>query len=174
MPTCFCIFLGQPFLPGHKRAQSGMNRSLRSALMSQRFLKDQVILETDFSICLRERETHVCLLSNHAAAESGHCLLPFERSSSMSRASRLSFIRADLYEPVWQRIMLSYMMTACEEKTPRKKKKPARRPAGKTKQGMRSCTGSSRSLWKKAGGWRIIPPPRRICAGSCARRPFLR
>lgn len=103
-----------------------------------------------------------------------HHDLPFERSSSMSRASRLSFIGADLHEPVRQRIMLSYMMTACEEKTPRKKKKPARRPAGKTKQGMRSCTGSSRSLWKKAGGWRIIPPPRRIYAGSHERRPSRR
>ena len=126
---------------------------------------------------LRQKKVEAMFSSEGIALDFGggpHHDLPFERSSSMSRESRLSFIRADLYEPVRQRIMLSYMMTVCEEKTPRKKKKPARRPAGKTKQGMRSCTGSSRSLWKKAGGWRIITPPRRICAGSCARRPFLR
>lgn len=40
--------------------------------------------------------------------------LPFERSSSMSRESRLSFIRADLYEPVRQRIMLDMRVNLCQ------------------------------------------------------------
>ena len=39
-----------------------MNTPLRSALMSQRFLEDQVILETDFSICLLD-------LANAATAQ---------------------------------------------------------------------------------------------------------
>ncbi len=40
--------------------------------------------------------------------------LPFERSSSMSRESKLSFIRADLYEPVRQRIMLDMRVGNCQ------------------------------------------------------------
>ncbi len=36
-----------------------------------------------------------------------HRYVAFERSASMSRQSRLSFIRADLYEPMRQRIMLN-------------------------------------------------------------------
>ena len=38
----------------------------------------------------------------------------FERSASMSRQSRLSFIRADLYEPVRERIMLRMDIGRCQ------------------------------------------------------------
>ena len=38
----------------------------------------------------------------------------FERSGSMSRQSRLSFIRADLYEPVRRRIMLDLQVGICQ------------------------------------------------------------
>ena len=38
----------------------------------------------------------------------------FERSASMSRQSRLSFIRADLYEPMRQRIMLNMELGRCQ------------------------------------------------------------
>ena len=38
----------------------------------------------------------------------------FERSASMSRQSRLSFIRADLYEPMRQRIMLDMTLDCCQ------------------------------------------------------------
>ena len=38
----------------------------------------------------------------------------FERSASMSRQSRLSFIRADLYEPMRQRIMLNMELDRCQ------------------------------------------------------------
>ena len=40
----------------------------------------------------------------------------FERSASMSRQSRLSFIRADLYEPMRQRIMLNMELDRCQLK----------------------------------------------------------
>ena len=38
----------------------------------------------------------------------------FERSASMSRQSRLSFIRADLYEPMRHRIMLDMTLERCQ------------------------------------------------------------
>ncbi|MDD4415032.1 MAG: hypothetical protein PHR14_10930, partial [Oscillospiraceae bacterium] len=40
--------------------------------------------------------------------------LAFERSASMSRNSRLSFIRADFYEPVRKRIMLDMQIGMCQ------------------------------------------------------------
>ena len=40
--------------------------------------------------------------------------LPFERSGSMSRAARLSFIREDFYEPVRQRIMMDLTIGMCQ------------------------------------------------------------
>lgn len=40
--------------------------------------------------------------------------LAFERSASMSRNSRLSFIRADFYEPVRRRIMLDMKIGLCQ------------------------------------------------------------
>ena len=46
---------------------------------------------------------------------SGPCrYVAFERSASMSRQSRLSFIRADLYEPMRQRIMLDMELDRCQ------------------------------------------------------------
>ena len=38
----------------------------------------------------------------------------FERSGSMSRQAKLSFIRADLYEPVRRRIMMDMTVTQCK------------------------------------------------------------
>ena len=43
-----------------------------------------------------------------------HRYVAFERSASMSRQSRLSFIRADLYEPMRQRIMLNMELSRCQ------------------------------------------------------------
>ncbi|OUQ24563.1 hypothetical protein B5E80_07085, partial [Flavonifractor sp. An135] len=43
-----------------------------------------------------------------------HRYVAFERSASMSRQSRLSFIRADLYEPIRQRIMLNMELRRCQ------------------------------------------------------------
>ena len=43
-----------------------------------------------------------------------HRYVSFERSASMSRSSRLSFIRADLYEPMRRRIMLDMTMERCQ------------------------------------------------------------
>ena len=43
-----------------------------------------------------------------------HRYVAFERSASMSRQSRLSFIRADLYEPMRQRIMLNMELDRCQ------------------------------------------------------------
>ena len=43
-----------------------------------------------------------------------HRYVAFERSASMSRQSRLSFIRADLYEPIRQRIMLNMELDRCQ------------------------------------------------------------
>ncbi|MGN0981413.1 MAG: hypothetical protein ACI4O0_00830 [Candidatus Limivicinus sp.] len=43
-----------------------------------------------------------------------HCYLAFERSGSMSRESRLSFIRKDFYEPVRRRIMLDLELKSCQ------------------------------------------------------------
>ena len=43
-----------------------------------------------------------------------HRYLAFERSGSMSRASRLSFIRADLYEPISKRIMMDLEIKSCQ------------------------------------------------------------
>lgn len=43
-----------------------------------------------------------------------HPYVAFERSASMSRQSRLSFIRADLYEPMRQRIMLNMKLGLCQ------------------------------------------------------------
>lgn len=43
-----------------------------------------------------------------------HRYVAFERSVSMSRQSRLSFIRADLYEPMRQRIMLNMELDRCQ------------------------------------------------------------
>ena len=43
-----------------------------------------------------------------------HRYVAFERSASMSRQSRLSFIRADLYEPMRQRIMLNIELDRCQ------------------------------------------------------------
>ena len=46
---------------------------------------------------------------------SGSCrYVAFERSASMSRQSRLSFIRADLYEPMRHRIMLNMELDRCQ------------------------------------------------------------
>ena len=42
------------------------------------------------------------------------CYVAFERSASMSRQSRLSFIRADLYEPMRRRIMLDMELDRCQ------------------------------------------------------------
>ena len=43
-----------------------------------------------------------------------HRYRAFERSGSMSRNARLSFIRADLYDRVRQRIMLDMKISACQ------------------------------------------------------------
>ena len=43
-----------------------------------------------------------------------HRYVAFERCASMSRQSRLSFIRADLYEPMRQRIMLNMELDRCQ------------------------------------------------------------
>lgn len=43
-----------------------------------------------------------------------HRYVSFERSASMSRQSRLSFIRADLYEPMRRRIMLGMELERCQ------------------------------------------------------------
>lgn len=43
-----------------------------------------------------------------------HRYLAFERSGSMSRESRLSFIRDDFYEPVRRRIMLDLEIKSCQ------------------------------------------------------------
>ncbi|WP_419011762.1 RNA dependent RNA polymerase [Dysosmobacter sp.] len=43
-----------------------------------------------------------------------HRYVSFERSASMSRQSRLSFIRADLYEPMRRRIMLDMELDRCQ------------------------------------------------------------
>ena len=43
-----------------------------------------------------------------------HRYVAFERSASMSRDSRLSFIRADYYEPVRRRIMLDMEIDRCQ------------------------------------------------------------
>ena len=43
-----------------------------------------------------------------------HRYVSFERSTSMSRQSRLSFIRADLYEPMRRRIMLGMELERCQ------------------------------------------------------------
>ena len=43
-----------------------------------------------------------------------HCYLAFERSGSMSRQARLSFIRADLYVTVLRRIMMDLEMGDCQ------------------------------------------------------------
>ena len=43
-----------------------------------------------------------------------HKYVAFERSASMSRQSRLSFIREDLYEPVRERIMLGMDIGRCQ------------------------------------------------------------
>ena len=43
-----------------------------------------------------------------------HRYVAFERSASMSRQSRLSFLRADLYEPMRQRIMLNMELDRCQ------------------------------------------------------------
>ncbi len=46
---------------------------------------------------------------------SGPCrYVAFERSASMSRRSMLSFIRADLYEPIRRRIMLDMVVGQCQ------------------------------------------------------------
>ena len=46
---------------------------------------------------------------------SGPCrYVAYERSASMSRQSRLSFIRAELYEPMRQRIMLNMELGRCQ------------------------------------------------------------
>ena len=42
------------------------------------------------------------------------CYVAFERSASMSRQSRFSFIRADLYEPMRRRIMLDMELDRCQ------------------------------------------------------------
>ena len=44
----------------------------------------------------------------------GYRYIAFERSASMSRHSRLSFIREDFYEPVKERIMLGMKMGKCQ------------------------------------------------------------
>ena len=43
-----------------------------------------------------------------------HCYLAFERSNSMSRQARLSFIRADYYDAVRRRIMLDMKIGQCQ------------------------------------------------------------
>lgn len=43
-----------------------------------------------------------------------HRYLAFERSGSMSRESRLSFIREDFYEPIRKRIMLDMEIKSCQ------------------------------------------------------------
>lgn len=43
-----------------------------------------------------------------------HRYVAFERSASMSRQARLSFIRAELYEPMRQRIMLNMELSRCQ------------------------------------------------------------
>ena len=43
-----------------------------------------------------------------------HRYVAFERSASMSRQSRLSFIREDLYGPIRQRIMLNMELRRCQ------------------------------------------------------------
>ena len=43
-----------------------------------------------------------------------HRYVSFERSASMSRQSRLPFIRADLYEPMRRRIMLDMTLERCQ------------------------------------------------------------
>ena len=43
-----------------------------------------------------------------------HRYLAFERSGSMSRASRLSFIREDFYESISKRIMMDLEIKACQ------------------------------------------------------------
>ena len=43
-----------------------------------------------------------------------HHYLPFERSGNMSRKATLSFIRADFYEPVRERIMLDMKIGMCQ------------------------------------------------------------
>ena len=43
-----------------------------------------------------------------------HRYVAFERSASMSRQSRLSFIREDLYGPIRQRIMLNMELDRCQ------------------------------------------------------------
>lgn len=43
-----------------------------------------------------------------------HRYLAFERSGSMSRESRLSFIREDFYEPIRKRIMLDLEIKSCQ------------------------------------------------------------
>ncbi|MCR5694603.1 MAG: hypothetical protein K6G89_06495, partial [Clostridia bacterium] len=44
----------------------------------------------------------------------GYRYIAFERSASMSRQSRLSFIREDFYEPVKERIMLGMKIGDCQ------------------------------------------------------------
>lgn len=43
-----------------------------------------------------------------------HRYVSFERSASMSRRSRLSFIRADLYEPMRRRMMMDMTLERCQ------------------------------------------------------------
>lgn len=43
-----------------------------------------------------------------------HTYVAFERSGSMSRQAKLSFIRTDLYEPVRRRIMMDMTVTDCQ------------------------------------------------------------
>ena len=43
-----------------------------------------------------------------------HRYVSFERSASMSRRSRLSFIRADLYEPMRRRMMMDMILERCQ------------------------------------------------------------
>ena len=43
-----------------------------------------------------------------------HSYVAFERSGSMSRQGKLSFIRADLYEPVRRRIMMDMTVRDCQ------------------------------------------------------------
>ena len=66
---------------------------------------------------LRQKKVEAMFMPNGITLDFGNGpqkYLPFERSSSMSRESKLSFIRTDLYEPVRQRIMLDMRVGKCQ------------------------------------------------------------